>query len=323
MKKLFFISLFIFVASCSDSKNSGGGIPGAGLPELTIEQKLQVSQFNGAIDDISVVTDDPSQQPTNNFGNFGLNQVKAGTDTLTKAQQELVEKMDWAKQNNHCQVSSPNPPQMPQPDDMMSAQEAILVIGGSQCPMTYKSQIKTTPVQSGNGYSVTIVTNEKFVANPQGAVHLGLDIQSFDSLSKTTMSFTAVSQGNLSLAMNLSAKMTAQSLSVGPVVMDLAARVAGNVKINPQTGEVMSQTMTLAFTATQTYQDFKVVAHMTASETMSGPSLSKSSMPVKSPGGSNSLPFTNAKFFINGKSVSEKEFSEVFPGIGLDLGQEL
>ena len=314
--QIFLTFLFILAAGCSDSKSSGGGIPGAGLPELTDTQKQQVKRFNEVFDDVSVLTEDPNQQSDSGFGGMGFNTLSSSKNSpgnLTKAQQELVEKMDWAKQNNHCQVLNPN--YVSKPDGLIiSPQETIFVITGDQCPMTYKSKIKATPVESNTGYSVTINTSEKFVANPQGAVDLGLDILSFDSSSKSGMSFSASGGGmmgsnvNVNLAMNFSAQMTAQSVSLGQVVSSLVVRAGGNLQVNPQTGDTTSQKISLSVTATQAYQDFKVVAYMTASGAITGADTSE-------------LP-ANAKYYINGKSVSEQEFIAIFGGFDLN-GEDL
>lgn len=300
---IFFISLFAVAVSCSNSKNSGGGIPGAGLTDLTDTQKQSVLRFNQSIEDVSIVTQNPNEKNTDNFGGFVI-EKNAQTLALSKAQQELLEKMDQAKQTNQCQVfASPNAPT----NSDLQQQETLFSISGAQCPLSYSQSVKSSPKQNGNGYSVVVKTEETFEANANSPASLGLDITSSRTTSGTAMSFAFVSAERVNLSMNMGAIMVADSQTFGQVISDVSAKMTGSLLLNPQTGDTVSQQMSVSMTLTQKYSDFKVVGYITAS------------LPNFAAGVSPDTAMLSAKYYLNGKSVSEQEFTSVFGNFEMDL----
>ncbi len=308
-KKIFFISFFIFAVSCSDSKNSGGGIPGAGLPELTDTQKQSVLRMNQSIEDVSIVTQNPAEKNTDNFGGMVI-EKNPGTLALTKAQQELVEKMDQAKQTNQCQVSATGTPNASATGPIngdLQQQQSVFSINGPQCPLSYSQSIQSSPKQTGNGYSVVVKTEESYEANANSLSSLGLDITSSRTTTGMAMSFSLVSAAQVNLSMNMSALMVADSQSFGQVISEVSAKMTGSLQLNPQTGETVSQQMFVSMTLKQNYSDFKVVGYITAS------------LPNFGAGVNPETALLTAKYYINGKSVSEQEFTSVFGTFDMDL----
>ncbi len=316
-KQIFFISFLILTVSCSDSKNSGGGIPGAGLAELTDTQKQSVLRLNQSIEDVSLVTQNPAENNTDDFGGFVI-EKNPGTLALTKPQQELVEKMDQAKQTNQCQVYSSGSPDTsidglingpvngPTNIDMKQPQ-SLFSISGSQCPLSYSQSVTSSPKQTGNGYSVVVKTEESFKANVNSPTALGLDITSSRTTSGTAMSFALVSAERVNLSMNMSALMIAESQTFGQVISEVSAKMTGSLQLNTQTGETISQQMSVSMTLTQKYIDFKVVGYITAT------------LPNFAAGVNPETALLTAKYHINGKSVTEQEFTSVFGNFEMDL----
>ncbi len=324
-KQIFFISFLILTVSCSDSKNSGGGIPGAGLAELTDTQKQSVLRLNQFIEDVSIVTQNPAEKNTDDFDGLVI-EKNPGTLALTKAQQELVEKMDQAKQTNQCQVYTSGPPDTsldgpfkglmggpanrpingPTIIDMKQPQ-SLFSISGSQCPLSYSQSVTSSPKQTGNGYSVVVKTEESFKANVNSPTALGLDITSSRTTSGTAMSFALVSAERVNLSMNMSALMIAESQTFGQVISEVSAKMTGSLQLNPQTGETISQQMSVSMTLTQKYIDFKVVGYITAT------------LPNFAAGVNPETALLTAKYHINGKSVTEQEFTSVFGNFEMDL----
>ncbi len=316
-KIIVLISFLILTVSCSDSKNSGGGIPGAGLPELTDTQKQSVLRMNQSIEDVSLVTQNPAENNTDDFGGFVI-EKNPGTLALTKAQQELVEKMDQAKKTNQCQVhasGAPNPP-MDGPmyrmlngtmNSALKQPQTLFSIGGSLCPLSYSQSVTSSPNQTGNGYSVVVKTEESFKSNLNSPTSLGLDITSSKTTTGMAMNFSLVSAARVNLSMNMSALMTADSQSFGQVISEVSAKMTGSLQLNPQTGETVSQQMFVSMTLKQNYNDFKVVGYITAS------------LPNFGAGVSPDTALLTAQYFINGKSVREQEFTSIFGNFEMDL----
>lgn len=282
MKNIIVIGLFLGVlVNCSKSKD-GGGIPGAGLPALTDTQRQKVASVNSSIADIAVITEDKNTTAT---GGSTL-PMKVARKELTKTQEELAQKMDWAETYSYCISNA----QVSGAQDGMSASLINFEIAGSQCPISYVSKVKTTPVVSESSYSMTVEQNDKFFVNPQGVLNLGLDITAYTTSAKATMNFSG-NQSVLNISMNMSEKMNATSTQYGNVNTDLSARM--NVSMNVDSnGSITSQNHSLSMTISQTYADFKVVAYMVSSGSVN------SGMQVTD----------NSTYYINGQQVPAEEF---------------
>lgn len=282
MKNILVIGLMLGVLiNCSKSKD-GGGIPGAGLPALNDVQKQKVASVNASMADVAVITEDQNSSPTSS----PTMPVKVSRKTLTKTQEELAQKMDWAQTYSYCVENA----QVSGGQDGMSPSLINFEITGNQCPISYVSNLKTTPVASNNSYSMTVEQNDRFVVNPKGVLDLGLDISDFTTSAKATMNFSG-NQSALNIAMNMSETTNATSKQHGNVMTDLSAQMSVSMNVD-STGSISSQKHSVVITISQTFADFKVVAYMVSSGSVNAGVQAAD----------------NSSYYINGQPVSAEEF---------------
>ncbi len=303
MKKVIFMCILALTTlQCSKSSNGGGGVPGAGLPALTPEQKTQVSSFNSSMDTISAVKTSKmgNASTSSTWSNMMGTANSASAPQFDKAQQELIEKMEQAENSYYCQTNV----SMPNSTSMTDIPNASIAITGIDCPMNYEMSMNTTILgQSENSVSIQMAITEKFilndVSNTKPDLNLGLDVTEYANQFKFNMSASG-NANSVTMNMNGTGTMTAKSLSAGEVSTSLTARVGMNMIMNSNSNS-MNMNVNMSITITQKYADFSAVGHVTASMN----SNSESSF-------DNSEIAGNGKFYINGKEVTETEFEAVF-----------
>jgi hypothetical protein len=295
MKNIVFSILTVLaLTNCGSSDDSGGGVPGTGMKALDDTQKQQASRFNNSLADVSALTE---AQETSN-GSAASPITIDSSDTLTKAQQELVDKMDWAKNNYYCFVD--NNGSVLDQGSMEEPSVIQLNVSGSDCPISYKSVTKSTPSVSGNTYSQSIATKEEFKINPYGVVDLNLDILSSNTTTTSKVNFVGVSETTAQVTAVIKGIITAQSKSVGAVVTDIAISTSMTQEFSSTSFDMIIKNMTMSVTVTQTYADFKVVAYVVMNVPQEA--LTATSTNIEK----------YATFYINGKKVSATEFAQVF-----------
>ncbi len=298
MKNIVFAILTVFVlTNCGSSDDSGGGVPGTGLKALDKAQQQQVSRFNNSLADVSVLTE--AQESPNATGTSPV--AINSSDTLTKAQQELVDKIDWAKDNYYCFVD--NTGSVLDQGSMEKPSVVQLNVSGSDCPISYKSVTKSTPSISGNTYTDVIESTEEFKINPYGVVDLNLDVLSSNTTTKSKVNFVGVSETTAQVTAVINGKITAQSKSAGAVITDIAINTSMTQEFSSTSFEMLIKNMTMSVTVIQTYADFKVVAYVVMN--LPQEALSATSTNIEK----------YATFYINGKKVSATEFAQVFGDI--------
>ncbi|MBY0386433.1 hypothetical protein K2X05_14855 [bacterium] len=283
MKNILVISLLLVGAlvNCSKNKDGGGGVPGTGLPALNDTQKQKVASVNTSMADVAVITDDKNGGTTM--------PIKVSRKALTKTQEELNQKMDWAQTNNFC---IPNV-QVSGGQDQNSPSLISFEIIGSQCPINYTSKTQTTPSMSQGGGSIAVDMNEKFFVNPQGVLDLGLDITAYTITGKANMAVSG-NQSSVNMSMNMSGKMNIASKQHGNVISDLSAQMTSNMNVDSY-GSITSQKTNMAMTITQSFADFKVVAYVVASGSVTA----------------DGQVTENTSYYINGQQVSAEEFISI------------
>lgn len=302
MKKIVFC-IFAAAAIVSCGKDdSSGGIPGAGLPELNDTQKQQVGRVNTGIQDMSALT---GAQKTNNKAGSGFPNTSNSSETLTKAQEDLVNKLDWAKQYNYCSMQVLGDEMT---GDMSQPSVLQLSLTGTDCPVTYSSVTKTTPSFSNNTYNKIVDASEEFKVNPYGIMDLNLEVLSAQTTTKSNVKVVFANEKQMQINANVVVKMTSQSKTAGTVVSEMVMTTSMTQEFSQSTDESGVKNMTAAVTVTQTFSDFKVVAYVV----MNFPTGTFQNMDQKQIE-------KYMTFHINGKKVSATEFAQVFGDIGFVL----
>jgi hypothetical protein len=299
MRKILFVSaLALVLLQCSKSEKGGGGIPGAGLPDLTTEQKATLRAYNSAVDTLSAVKaaklgDNSNQQ---NWSGAGLSD--STTKSLDQTQQELIDKLNSAEANNFCNtiVSAPNS------NDAFDIPNASISITGIDCPVNYQMSMNTKLLgQTSNSASIQMAISEKFVLNDLSNVKPDLNWNIDVTEYASNLTFNMAAGGNekgINMNMTGSGKMNAKSLSAGNVETTFAATMAMRMNTD-SSGQLANMNANISITIAQQFADFGATGYMTGS--MSSALSSNGSDPVGT-----------GKFYINGKEVTESEFEELF-----------
>jgi len=308
MKKvLLFSILSLALLQCSKSDDGGGGVPGAGLPELTPTQKARVTSFNGSLTTISAIrTSKLNRNASQRF--LAMSSSKSSSSQYNKAQKELLDKLEWAENNRYCQNTVSV--SQPQNQDTMYMPSSILEIAGFDCPINYKMESTSTLLgETANSASLQMNTTERFLLKDESEIGsallvLDLDILEYNAQSKFNMTMSG-NDNSLNISINGTGSMTANSASMGAVLANLAVAGSVNMAFNSSSG-ASTTNVNMNITVTQKFTDFSAVGFVKMNTSFVDDF-------------ENSKSTEKIEFFINGLTVTESEFLRVFGDIFASL----
>lgn len=298
--KMFSFILFssVLVLGCSKSGKSGA-IPGAELPEPTAEQKNRASRIGHSYDDVDVLTKTGHESNSTEIAgiSFGKN-----APTLSKAQQDLQQKMEIAKNTSDCKTTF-NQENLANLD---APQKINFEISGPKCPLSIKSTTSNTVSMSANSITMSGTIQETFQANPAGIYNFNFDITDYEMSEAHSASNVATGNNSGRIQIQSLAKINLNSKTEGTVTTELSTQVSANSVWSEKNN---SESVSLSFntTLTQSFRDFKIVGFLSMQVNQLTSANSPSPEMTKS-----------QSFYINGKVVTEEEFIAIFGSVGMD-----
>lgn len=322
MKKIILLLSVLGLAACSSGGGGNGGLPGSDLPELTPDQKTRVVTVSSELNDINDAASSqggakPAAINNDNFQPLSRATATAKNSGLSEKATQLKGKMDSAINLGQCAVTTkpginnttdsgnsnldPINSMSFEDTDMSNLDFEILIThsdSSNQCPIYFLSSFSNVmDMQDGSPNSSNEMKMKmKFEVSESSEIYDDLDISAFNFEMASKVSTTMQNETAAKIDITASGAGTLTSKTEGNVGMTVAMTGGGIVKGDPSTGESNSA-INMSFTVSINFPDFKVVGHMKSVGDLSG--------------GDTGM---NAEYFINGKSVTEEQFNEIFQG---------
>lgn len=302
MKIIFVLVLSsALIINCSKSKDSPG-IPGTGLPTLSLSQEDTTLSFNEELSDVAAVTGNSIDKKL--VSKIYLSAARSQNLNRSESQKELQQKMNWAIENSHCLISS----QESSADDSsqnleLLPSEITATISGNTCPIAYSLNIKTTPTETESVLNLNVVSKESFSVNALGVVDLNLDIKNYSANTTMNVKTSGKNEESFQLKMSLTNQGKATSLSYGSVTQQINMNVVLDMKMNGLTEEAVANQYSITMTISQAFADFKVVGHLTSKGPLTESTTAYNSAESLTP---------NETYYINGKEVAKEKFLKIF-----------
>ena len=300
MKKIILLIASLGFTACSSSGGGGGNgvVPGSELPELTSQQQSRVVAVSSELNDIDSVASSHGNSNTSN--NFLMESNEAVNKTSPKGPSEkatqLKHKMDSAINFGQCNVNV-KPNNMGSSADLNNQEFTMIIensVNSNECPIYYMSSSVTKT--SGDPSSSSVVEtqmNMEFKANNSTDISNTLDISSYK--------FNMTSKVSTTMQNQTTAKMDISMLGAGSLVsksegnIEMTMNMAGSGLISGDSSGNSNANINMSFTVDLKFSDFTVRGYQTMTLNNKNGELAQ-----------------EAKYYINGKEVTEEEFSNIF-----------